>query len=269
LDFVIVRKEVDMLSNFAVVDGLSIFYVTLGAGIPVLYIHGNTGSSRWFSRVMDLPGFCTYALDMPNFGKSSAMPREPDIRAYAEYVFKFIESMKLDKPILAGHSLGGAVAQALAVAHPDSIRAMVLIDSASPHGLVTPKDRYPFIEMMYNDKNILAQALAATTPTLSDSAFLALLVDDATAMAKPAWIGNAEALSTFEIYDQCRSFGKPVLVLWGRKDFLVSEQMARETEKAFPNSRLEIVENVGHSVVVEDPGQFMTLFTKFATGLKE
>lgn len=256
-----------MDSSLLAVDGLQLFYVTAGEGVPIVYIHGNTASSRWFSRVMDMPGFKTFALDMPNFGRSSALPVAPDIHVYADYVKKFIDALHIGKPVLVGHSLGGAVAQSLAVRYPDAIRALVLVDSSSPQGLLTPKDRYPFIEMMRKDRNLLSKALAATAPILQDQAFFESLVDDAAAMAEKAWTGNADALSYFDVTDKCKEFSKPVLVLWGRKDYIITETMARETASAFPKGRLEILEDIGHSVIVENPGQFRELVLGFLNSI--
>ena len=256
-----------MTSAFIVIGGLNLFYALSGSGQPVVYIHGNTGSSRWYSRVMDILGFQTFAIDLPNFGKSSPLHGEPDLHLYADHAGDFIEALHLKSPIVVGHSLGGAVAQSLAVRKPDLVGALVLVDSASPKGLITPRERYPFIEMMRKDKDLLSKALAATTPTLKDTVLFGSLVDDAAAMAEKAWTGNADALARFDIADRTSSFDKPVLVVWGRNDFIVTESMAVETARAYPQGRLEIVEDVGHSVIVENPAKFMELFVNFATSL--
>ena len=252
-----------MTNGFILVAGVQLFYAMSGAGAPLVYIHGNTGSSRWFSRVMDVPGFRTYALDMPNFGRSQPMPGEVDLHRYAGYVHGFIEELRLEAPVVVGHSLGGAVAQSLALRNPANVGKLVLIDSAAPKGLQTPKERYPLIEMMRKDKSFVAKALAPTAPTLVDPAFFETLVDDAFAMNERAWIGNAEALSNFDVSADARRFDKPVLVIWGRKDFIVTEAMARDTAAAYPHSELVILEEVGHSVIVEDPARFLSILNSF------
>jgi len=257
-----------MVDSFVTIAGISMFYVVAGEGVPIVYIHGNTGSSRWFSRVMEIPGYKTIALDMPNFGRSGALPEPVDLHRYADYVAGFIRELKLEKPVLVGHSLGGAVAQSIALRYPELSRAMILVDSSSPRGLLTPKDRYPLIEMMRKDRAFLSKALAATVPTLQDSAFFESLVDDAMAMAEPAWIGNAEALGKFDISEKTREYEKPVLVIWGKMDYIITEAMARETAQAYPAGDLRIVESAGHSVVVENPGQFRELVVSFLRNVK-
>ncbi len=256
-----------MTSAFVLACSLQLFYLTSGKGDPVLFIHGNTGSSKWFSRVMDLPGYASYALDMPNFGRSGEMPGEVDLHKYADYVKGFIDAMGLKSPVIIGHSLGGAVAQSLAIRYPDSVRALVLVDSAAPTGLLTPRDRYPFIEMMRKDKTILAKAFAGVAPTLKDKDFFDLLVDEATLMAQKAWIGNAEALSRFDVSAKAVEFNKPVLVLWGMGDYLVTRDMAEATARAYPAATFMALEGVGHSVIAEDPERFSAILKEFIDSL--
>ncbi|MCX7026588.1 MAG: alpha/beta hydrolase [Spirochaetes bacterium] len=231
--------------------------------MPLVYVHGNTGSSLWFSKVMEVPGFKTYALDLPNFGRSDPMPGDIDLHRYAKYLKGFIDALGLNSPFIAAHSLGGAVAQSLALSFPEILNALVLVDSSSPKGLVTPKDRHPLIEMMRKDRSFLSKALAATVPTLKDPAFFEALVDDAMKMAAKAWIGNAEALSSFDIFARTSAFTKPVLVLWGKSDYIVTETMARETAEAYPTGTLKVLEGVGHSVIAEDPARFVDLLLDF------
>ena len=256
-----------MKSAFAMVDGLRLHYITSGKGLPLVYVHGNTGSSLWFSRVMDVPGFRTYALDLPNFGQSDPLPGDVDLHRYAAYLKGFIDVLGLEAPIVAAHSLGGAVAQSLAISSPGSLRALLLVDSSSPKGLLTPRDRHPLIELMRQDRSFFSKALAATVPTLKDPAFFEALVDDAMRMAPAAWIGNAEALSRFDVSAGTSGFTKPVEAIWGKGDYIVTEAMARETATAYPKGELRILEGVGHSVIVEDPARFLQLLLDFTAKL--
>ncbi len=250
------------------VGGTRISYAEQGRGKPLLLIHGNTGSRRWFQRVMDMDGMRCIAPDLPNFGASGPLPGPITIDAYADAAAGLLRELRINAAYVVGHSLGGAVALSLAVRNPKLVRGLVLVDSAAPSGLVTPADRHPFIDMMRTNRAVLSQALRAVVPTLHDEAFFEQLVDDAARMAAPAWIGNAEALGHFNYTGRCSSYAGPVLVLWGRRDVIVTEGMARETAAAFPGARLVVIDEVGHSLPAEDPPRFRALVGELVAGRK-
>ncbi len=252
-----------MESGFAEVNGVSLSFIREGSGEPVVYVHGNTGSSAWFQLVMDLPGCSAVALDMPNFGLSSPLDGDISIQRYAAYVAGFMDLQGLKEAVVVGHSLGGCVVQVLALDRPDLVKAMVLVDSGAPDGLLTPRDRYPAIEFMRTSRTVLEQALKAVAPTLKDEALFGALVDDAQKMAVPAWIGNAEALSNFDVSARCAEYQGQVLVIRGTFDPIITDEMAQETARAYPHARLVTLEGVGHSVIVENPALFLQIFGNF------
>lgn len=242
--------------------GKSVYYVENGTGAPVVYVHGNWGSSAWWTKVMDLRGRRTIALDLPNFGRSEDIGRA-DLALYAEYLAAFIEALGLGQVDLVAHSLGGAVAQALVEARPELLSSLALVDSSAPSGLVTPEANYAAFDMFARNRDMLRMALAGVAPTMDDPALLDRLADDAFMMARHAFAGNARALERKMDLGKLMAFGGKVLVLWGRKDAIVSEAMARETAAAFADARLELLEGVGHSLEVEDPARFVALLEGF------
>ena len=67
------------------VNGCDMFYAESGQGPSVVLVHGNTGSSRWWTRVMDLDGCRVLAPELPNFGRSGRL-EVADIDIYADYL---------------------------------------------------------------------------------------------------------------------------------------------------------------------------------------
>ena len=262
------------------ISGKQLFYMTAGDGSAaagktdnadgaaaktILYIHGNTGSSRWYERVMVIPGYRTIALDMPNFGRSDPVD-VADIDIYADWVTRFCDELSLKGVTVVGHSLGGAVAMSMVLRRPDIADRLLLVDSAPPGGFPTPKEHYPVIEMYRTNRDLLTQALAAVAPSLSDKEFLGELVDDAVKMNGSAFVGNAEALGRFSCIAMEGNFRKPVLVLRGAMDILITREMAERTAAFFPAGRLEELPDVGHSVMVENPELFLRTLTAFLGG---
>ena len=264
-----------MGGSYVDVDGTSLFYLERTPepksehdsaerpeAAPILYIHGNTGCNLWFERVMDIPGRRTIALDLPNFGRSDRID-EADIDRYASSVAGFIRELDLGSPVVVAHSLGGAVGIALAVNHPQLVSRLMLVDSAAPDGLTTPEEHYEIIELYRTSRSLMKKALAAVTPTLDDNAFLNRLADNAMLMNPTAFTGNARALERFDYTGRTQAYTGPVRVVVGRKDTIITEDMARRTADAFPSGELLVLDDVGHSVMVENPQEFVRLVTEF------
>jgi branched-chain amino acid transport system permease protein len=247
--------------------GRRIFFREKGSGEPLLYVHGNTGSLRWFEGVMDIPGRRVIALDMPNFGRSDALGAPADIGAYADAVAAFMDALGLRGIPVVGHSLGGAVVQSLASKRPELASAILLVDPAPPSGLVTPEERYASIGLFRTSRDLLAASLEAVAPSIRDKSRLAPLVDDALLMAPDAFEGNARALARFDCSASTGAYRGKVLVLRGGKDSIVTAAMAEETAAAFQGARLEILEGVGHSVMVEDPDRFIGIVKTFLSSI--
>lgn len=237
------------------VKNTEMFYRTRGNGPPVVFVHGNTGSSVWFSKVMDIPGHTTYAPDLPNFGNSGQIDTA-DIDLYADYLKGWMDTLGLKNPVVLGHSLGGAVVISLAVRYSETVKKLVLVDSAPLSGLKTPEEHYPVIEQYKTNRDLMKQALASIVPTLEDEEFLEKLTDSAMKMNPIAYTGNARALERFDYQGRGDEYTGPVLVLVGEKDILISEEMGRKTAEAFPKGEFRLLEGVGHSIMVEAPDTF-------------
>ncbi|PKL24332.1 MAG: alpha/beta hydrolase [Spirochaetae bacterium HGW-Spirochaetae-3] len=251
-----------MEGKFVSVFGKKVYYVENGEGAPVVYVHGNWGSSVWWSKVMAVPGRRVIALDMPNFGRSDSLD-VADIGVYAEYLGGFIDAIGLENADIVGHSLGGAVVMALIAARPEIAASVMLVDSAAPSGLVTPESHYAAFERFATNRDALRAGLKGAAPTITDMEFLDAITDDARLMARHAFVGNARALEKKTPVQRLSAFKGPVLVVWGRKDVIVNEDMARETAEAFARGRLEILDEIGHSVMAESPALFSRLLIDF------
>lgn len=243
--------------------GRSMFYTEQGEGPALLYIHGNTGSSRWFREVMDLPGYRTIAVDMVNFGRSDRIEEAGSIDVYADHVAAFIDALDIGPCYVVGHSLGGGVAMSLAMRYPGKVRRLTLVDPAPIDGMTLDDDYYALIEAIKNNYTGLKRSIARAMGTRSgDRRLNNQLAREALLMNEEGFIKHAEALASLDLRERAKTFATPTAVIHGREDTIVSEEQSRRTAEAL-GAPMTIVHNVGHALPIEDPGRFKELVAGF------
>jgi pimeloyl-ACP methyl ester carboxylesterase len=119
------------VGRFLELDGERIHYIDQGAGPPLFLIHGLGGQLRNFTYTLvgRLAGeFRVIAVDRPGSGYSTR-PAGADarLRAQGEVLAKVIQALKLDRPLVVGHSMGGAIALAIGLDHPECASGLALI----------------------------------------------------------------------------------------------------------------------------------------------
>ncbi|WP_137934614.1 alpha/beta fold hydrolase [Mesorhizobium comanense] len=124
-------RLVPPVGKFIEIDGNRIHYVDEGEGRPIVFVHGLGAQLHHFRHTIFGrfgPGYRLIALDRPGSGYSvraaGATGRLPE---QAQLVRRFIETLGLERPLVVGHSLGGAITLTLAVEHPDAISGIALL----------------------------------------------------------------------------------------------------------------------------------------------
>ena len=128
------RAPAHLVWRTIAVNGRRTRYGVAGHGMPVLFLHGwglgHRAYKRALKRVVRL-GCRVYAPAMPEFGGTAGLPRSrDDLGSYAAWADAFLTAVGVDEPVLvAGHSLGGAVAARLAHDFPDRVAHLVLLNA--------------------------------------------------------------------------------------------------------------------------------------------
>ncbi len=115
------------------VNGLSINYKAFGQGKPVLVLHGWGGKSdSWVEvgKLLTKSGYQVVIPDLPGFGVSQEPQNAWQFSDYLRWVDDFAAALKLDKFVLIGHSVGGALACAYAAQYQIKVEKLVLCDAA-------------------------------------------------------------------------------------------------------------------------------------------
>jgi pimeloyl-ACP methyl ester carboxylesterase len=126
-----VEKALPPRGQFITIGADRIHYVEHGSGPPIVIVHGLSGQLLNFA-YLDIPKLArshrVILIDRPGAGYSTrGVQSSATIFAQATAVAGFIDALKLDRPLLVGHSLGGAISLAVALNHPQTISRLALI----------------------------------------------------------------------------------------------------------------------------------------------
>jgi pimeloyl-ACP methyl ester carboxylesterase len=137
-----VEKRLPPRGNFIDVDGARIHYLDEGNGPPLLLVHGLAGQVHNFTHSLVgklTDDFRVVILDRPGNGHSTR-PSDASaaIGAQARLVSRFCQALGLKRPLVVAHSLGGAIALALALNHPEQVAGLALLAPVTH-----PPDRVP------------------------------------------------------------------------------------------------------------------------------
>lgn len=236
-------------------------------GVPVLLIHGASASLHVWDAGAKVLGDKArlISVDLPGHGLTGAWPRHDyTVEAYADFIEALAGTLKLDRFVLVGHSLGGGVAWYFAATRPRRVSQLILVDSAGypPAGgdlrWPTWLARLPLV----GEVGIYFKPEIWVRRTLLHAYADPTMVTDARVKRTAElqrFPGNQEATleraRTQEALDPTplKHLEVPTLILWGGKDQWVPVADAIHFQKDIKGSRLEIFANLGHDPMEEDP----------------
>ncbi|MDM4720907.1 alpha/beta hydrolase [Micromonospora sp. WMMA1363] len=259
---------------------------TVPGAEPALYVHGLGGSAQNWT---DLAGLLAgrldgQAIDLPGFGRSEP-GRRYTISSFAQRVIRWIEHSGRGPVHLFGNSLGGAVSVQLAAVRPDLVRTLTLISPALPfldvrrslQGRMLPLLAIP------RGERLAAWRLAQRAPEAMAQQVMEACVADLSRISEQrrrealeeiriryeathyaaAYVRTFRGLvSSFlrsylpgsgSLWRLARAVRAPTLVVGGRHDRLVDVRVAPQTARVIPDSRLMILDGVGHVAQLEVP----------------
>jgi pimeloyl-ACP methyl ester carboxylesterase len=124
------ERMIPMTGSTVRVGGDTIRYVEEGEGRPIVFIHGLGGQLHHFTAPLFAamgPGYRLIAIDRAGSGYSTRVASGARLPEQADVVAGFIDALQLDRPLVVGHSLGGAISLALALSHPRKIAGLALL----------------------------------------------------------------------------------------------------------------------------------------------
>jgi pimeloyl-ACP methyl ester carboxylesterase len=250
--------------------------VELGAGPPIVFIHGLAGS--WQNWLEQLPVFAerhrVITFDLPGFG-ASPMPRDPiSISAYAAIVDELLGALDVEEAVIVGNSMGGFIAAELAIAHPERVERLVLESAAGITSENEPTARViPALRALERSLLMITGWVAARSDTVARRPRLRLATLSVVAAhptrigaplaaellrgsGKPGFIDAFYALTHYPIRDRLSRIDAPTLVVWGARDHLVPLRDADVFAQLIPDARKVVYPDTGHVPMLERPARF-------------
>jgi pimeloyl-ACP methyl ester carboxylesterase len=256
------------LSRFVSVDGARLHFVIKGAGRPVVLIHGNPGSCQDWTRLYGplAKRYCVFAFDRPGHGHSERPNHRPiTVEVQAQMLHEALKQLNVDRPILVGHSWGGALALTYALQFPDALSGAVLLAPAaylSDDGvsLLSKVPGWPIIGDVLNllftpllsawlVRTDLAKAFA---PDRVPKKYLRHALLDWTRPKKVKWYSIDDALlndSLPKLSPRYSQIQVPMAIVTGDSDQIVpARENAHRLYEALPETDLKILQRIGHQI---------------------
>jgi pimeloyl-ACP methyl ester carboxylesterase len=221
---------------------------------PLVLIHGAGGNSlHWPGDLRRLPDREVYALDLPGHGRSAG-PACADIGAYAEVVREFADALGLPRFVLAGHSMGGAIALEFALRHAGRLAGLILVGTGARLP-IAPEILQGVVNDFPGTVSLLAdQAHGIQVDPNLDRIYRRRLREVAPAILHADFVACDAFDRRADIAAIARRFKSSALVICGAADRMTPVEHSRLLAEQIPGAELLIVPAAGHMVMLEPAG---------------
>lgn len=256
------------------VEGVSIAYDDRGEGFPIIGLHAITHGSRDFEHVAGrlASRWRFITPDWPGQGRSGVDAHPARLARYTDILAGFMDTLKIDRAVLIGNSIGGSAAMAYAAQFPGRVAGLVLAD---PGGLIPmnalgyricglmaalgragQRDAFyfmPVFSMLYR-QSLRTPAARQQRNRIVDAA------GECAAVWEQAWLGfrTPDADQT-SVGAQIKC---PVLFTWAARDPIVSFARSKDAIGRFPNHSVSLFDG-GHCPFLEEPEKFLAVVEPF------
>ncbi len=247
-------------------------YREVGSGAPLVLIMGYAGTMEtWEPQFVDALArhFRVVIFDNAGIGATRALPSPLTIDAMANQTSALIDALRLGRTDVLGWSMGGMIAQALAVLHPGQVRRLVLCATFPGVGTVIPSQAD--IDDLTNgnglpvlfpaDQPMAADAFAGATASYPDAESASAGVISAQGDAALSWFHGTDPAGRLSA-----RIATPTLVADGAEDQLDTESNSRAIARLIPGAKLVLYPDAGHAFLFQEGTPFVNTVDSFLLG---
>ncbi|MFI1534794.1 alpha/beta fold hydrolase [Streptomyces anandii] len=236
-----------------------------GDGVPLVFVHGWTADRHRWDHQLDhfSAGRRVVRLDLRGHGESGGAGSRT-IEAAAADVVALLDHLKIERCVLVGHSMGGMIAQTIALAQPERVERLVLVGSIS--------------RMTYSRGRGLLMAASTLVPF---KLFVAANIQRAFAPGHPredirrhirasaatpreVVMTCYSAMRAFDVLDRLGEIRVPVLLVHGYHDIQLPVRQMLRIAKACPDAEVRVID-AGHEIPLEKPAELTAVLDRFLT----
>lgn len=274
------------LPSDLIVDGVRLSYRDRGAGEPVVFLHGTPSHSYEWRNVVphiEEAGHRAITYDLLGYGRSERpVDRDTSVAAQADLLGGLLDALGIEQTAIVAHDIGGAVGQRFAVAHPERVRRLMIIDTVSYDSWPSATWRKIIEEQLEDHMQLpqeafdalLARQLRMTvadgTATMAGDVLDAYLAPHRSALGRVSFfehqVRHYDSRYTEEITGQLASLAMPVRILWGERDQWQPLTYAQQLAEDIPGARLTVVPGAGHFVMEDAPERVTEEVLDFLAG---
>ncbi|MEM6514400.1 MAG: alpha/beta fold hydrolase, partial [Pseudomonadota bacterium] len=268
-------------SRFLPVQGMNVHVRDEGpvdSGTTIALIHGTASSLHTWDGWADAlsENHRVVRFDLPGFGLTGPHPADDySIEAYVEFVVASLDALLADRVVLVGNSLGGHIAWATAVLHPERVERLVLVDSSGypPESTSVPIGfriaRTPLLRDLMN--NVLPRFIVRSSvenvfgdPSLVTEELIDRYYDLSSRAGNRQALGKRmQQFNSTAFIDRLDEIRQPTLILWGKLDRLIPFSSAERFLADIDDATLVAWEHLGHVPHEEAPAETVAALQAF------
>lgn len=229
--------------------------------IPLILIHGAGGSYlHWSAEIRHLRGEDILAIDLPGHGDSSGEGKET-IEDYVASLLEFMNNLDIDRAVIAGHSMGGAIGLRLSLDFPERIPGLILIGAGAKLRVHPQLIEYCSSESTY-PKAVTQVKEWAFSPH-ADQRLVELASERMAELPANILLGDFKACDAFDVLDKVSGINQPTLIICGEEDQMTPVRFSQFLAENISETRLEVIPKAGHMVMLEQPEVVANLVKDF------